>query len=67
MDIIRSDFKSGLESLLKTKPIRAIFLGVRIGDPTAVLLLSIFDVTILCSVLQFGFLQYKLLSFCGIC
>ncbi|GKV48398.1 hypothetical protein SLEP1_g55222 [Rubroshorea leprosula] len=36
MDILRSDFKSGLEALLKAKPIRAIFLGVRIGDPTAV-------------------------------
>ncbi|KGN58989.1 FAD synthase [Cucumis sativus] len=36
MDIIRTDFKSGLESLLKSRPIRAIFLGVRIGDPTAV-------------------------------
>ncbi|POO01756.1 FAD synthetase with the MoaB/Mog domain containing protein [Trema orientale] len=36
MDIIRTDFKSGLEALLKAKPIRAIFLGVRIGDPTAV-------------------------------
>ncbi|XP_040372702.1 FAD synthase isoform X2 [Rosa chinensis] len=36
LDIIRSDFKSGLEALLKTKPIRAIFLGVRMGDPTAV-------------------------------
>ncbi|KAA8518709.1 hypothetical protein F0562_016517 [Nyssa sinensis] len=36
MDIIRLDFKSGLEALLKSKPIRAIFLGVRIGDPTAV-------------------------------
>ncbi|KAE8719006.1 ABC transporter B family member 1-like [Hibiscus syriacus] len=36
MDIIRSDFKSGLEALLTNKPIRAIFLGVRIGDPTAV-------------------------------
>ncbi|KAK4432474.1 FAD synthase [Sesamum alatum] len=36
MDIIRLDFKSGLEGLLKDKPIRAIFLGVRIGDPTAV-------------------------------
>ncbi|KAF3441814.1 hypothetical protein FNV43_RR15729 [Rhamnella rubrinervis] len=36
MDIIRSDFKSGLEALLKAKPIRAIFLGVRIGDPTAI-------------------------------
>ncbi|CAK9159822.1 unnamed protein product, partial [Ilex paraguariensis] len=36
MDIIRLDFKSGLEALLKAEPIRAIFLGVRIGDPTAV-------------------------------
>lgn len=36
LDIIRSDFKSGLEALLKANPIRAIFLGVRIGDPTAV-------------------------------
>ncbi|KAM1037584.1 hypothetical protein EV1_032063 [Malus domestica] len=36
LDIIRSDFKSGLEDLLKSKPIKAIFLGVRIGDPTAV-------------------------------
>lgn len=39
MDTIRQDFKSGLEALLKTKPIRAIFLGVRIGDPTAVSLM----------------------------
>lgn len=31
-----SDLKSGLEALLKDKPIRAIFLGVRIGDPTVV-------------------------------
>ncbi|KAJ8753967.1 hypothetical protein K2173_001865 [Erythroxylum novogranatense] len=36
LDIIHTDFKSGLESLLKANPIRAIFLGVRIGDPTAV-------------------------------
>ncbi|GAB4833592.1 hypothetical protein Ancab_031836 [Ancistrocladus abbreviatus] len=36
LDIIRQDFKSGLEGLLKNNPIRAIFLGVRIGDPTAV-------------------------------
>nr|KAJ0224587.1 hypothetical protein LSAT_V11C100021320 [Lactuca sativa] len=34
--IIRQDFKSGLEALLKSKPTKAIFLGVRIGDPTAV-------------------------------
>lgn len=38
MDIILLDFKSGLESLFKAHPIRAIFLGVRIGDPTAVCL-----------------------------
>ncbi|XP_057548347.1 uncharacterized protein LOC130826779 isoform X2 [Amaranthus tricolor] len=36
LDIICEDFKSGLEYLLKAKPIRAIFLGVRTGDPTAV-------------------------------
>lgn len=36
LDIIRQDFKSGLEGLLKATPIRAIFLGVRIGDPTGV-------------------------------
>lgn len=36
LDIIRLDFKSGLEGLLRTIRIRAIFLGVRIGDPTAV-------------------------------
>lgn len=36
IETIRLDFKAGLEALLKSKPIRAIFLGVRIGDPTAV-------------------------------
>ncbi|XP_072975439.1 uncharacterized protein [Typha angustifolia] len=36
LEIIRSDFKSGLEALLKEKPTRAIFLGTRIGDPNAV-------------------------------
>lgn len=36
IDTICTDFKSGLEALLKNNPIRAIFLGVRIGDPTAV-------------------------------
>ncbi|KAL9264004.1 FAD synthase-like protein [Drosera capensis] len=36
LNIIRQDFKSGLEGLLKANPVRAIFLGVRIGDPTAV-------------------------------
>ncbi|KAI5058812.1 hypothetical protein GOP47_0026982 [Adiantum capillus-veneris] len=36
MEIIRLDFKSGIEALLKEKPIKAIFLGTRIGDPNAV-------------------------------
>ena len=46
MEIIRLDFKAGLEALLKAKPIRAIFLGVRIGDPTAVFrCLSSFSLT----------------------
>ncbi|KAJ3680780.1 hypothetical protein LUZ60_015269 [Juncus effusus] len=36
MEIIKSDFKSGLEELIKEKPTKAIFLGTRIGDPNAV-------------------------------
>ncbi|KAJ8465942.1 hypothetical protein OPV22_028494 [Ensete ventricosum] len=36
LETIRSDFKSGLEALLKEKPTKAIFLGTRIGDPNAV-------------------------------
>ncbi|XP_008789470.2 FAD synthase-like [Phoenix dactylifera] len=36
LEIIRSDFKSGLGTLLTEKPIKAIFLGTRIGDPNAV-------------------------------
>lgn len=36
MEIIRLDFKSGIEALLTEKPIKAIFLGTRIGDPNAV-------------------------------
>lgn len=36
MEIIRLDFKSGIEALLREKPIKAIFLGTRIGDPNAV-------------------------------
>ncbi|XP_010940691.1 uncharacterized protein [Elaeis guineensis] len=36
LEIIRSDFKSGLETLLKEKSTKAIFLGTRIGDPNAV-------------------------------
>lgn len=47
LDIIRSDFKSGLEALLKAKPIRAIFLGVRIGDPTAVFFMFHYEKTII--------------------
>ncbi|CAD5184700.1 unnamed protein product [Musa acuminata subsp. malaccensis] len=36
LETIHSDFKSGLEALLKEKPTKAIFLGTRIGDPNAV-------------------------------
>ncbi|KAI0510059.1 hypothetical protein KFK09_010659 [Dendrobium nobile] len=36
LDIIRLDFKSGLETLLKEKTTKAIFLGTRIGDPNAI-------------------------------
>lgn len=36
LEIIRLDFKSGLEALLKEKSTKAIFLGTRIGDPNAV-------------------------------
>ncbi|KAH9307660.1 hypothetical protein KI387_035571, partial [Taxus chinensis] len=36
MEIIQLDFKSGLEALLKEKPVKATFLGTRIGDPNAV-------------------------------
>ncbi|TVU22469.1 hypothetical protein EJB05_32167 [Eragrostis curvula] len=36
LETIRSDFKSGLEGLLKEKPTKAIFIGTRIGDPNAV-------------------------------
>ena len=39
LETIRSDFKSGLEGLLKEKPTKAIFIGTRIGDPNAVNLL----------------------------
>jgi hypothetical protein len=48
IDTIRLDFKSGLETLLKDKPIRAIFLGVRIGDPTAVSLVFNLDIPSFC-------------------
>lgn len=36
LETIRSDFKSGLEGLLKEKATKAIFIGTRIGDPNAV-------------------------------
>ncbi|KAK9153897.1 hypothetical protein Sjap_001377 [Stephania japonica] len=36
LEIIRLDFKSGLEALLREKPFKAIFLGTRYGDPNAV-------------------------------
>ncbi|EEE54271.1 hypothetical protein OsJ_01171 [Oryza sativa Japonica Group] len=36
LETIRSDFKSGLEGLLKERPTKAIFIGTRIGDPNAV-------------------------------
>ncbi|GJN06198.1 hypothetical protein PR202_ga23902 [Eleusine coracana subsp. coracana] len=36
LETIQSDFKSGLEGLLKEKPTKAIFIGTRIGDPNAV-------------------------------
>lgn len=49
IDTISLDFKSGLETLLKEKPIRAIFLGVRIGDPTAVSLVLHLEIPILYS------------------
>lgn len=41
LEIIRLDFKSGLETLMKEKPTKAIFLGTRIGDPNAVLFFRI--------------------------
>ncbi len=40
MEIIRLDFKTGIEALLREKPIKAIFLGTRIGDPNAVHILT---------------------------
>uniref|UniRef100_J3KYF9 Phosphoadenosine phosphosulphate reductase domain-containing protein n=1 Tax=Oryza brachyantha TaxID=4533 RepID=J3KYF9_ORYBR len=36
LETIRTDFKSGLEALLKEKLTKAIFLGTRNGDPNAV-------------------------------
>lgn len=39
LETIHSDFKSGLEGLLKERPTKAIFIGTRIGDPNAVIFL----------------------------
>ncbi|KAL3688920.1 hypothetical protein R1sor_015229 [Riccia sorocarpa] len=36
LELIRLDFKSGLVELQKKRPIKAVFLGTRIGDPNAV-------------------------------
>jgi hypothetical protein len=36
LEIIRQDFMSGIDALLKKNPIKAIFLGTRIADPNAV-------------------------------
>eukprot|EP00850_Spirogloea_muscicola_P019537 SM000193S05161 [mRNA] locus=s193:21577:27166:- [translate_table: standard] len=36
LDVLRLDFKAGLEVLLREKPIKAIFLGTRLSDPNAV-------------------------------
>ncbi|KAG2587785.1 hypothetical protein PVAP13_5NG173100, partial [Panicum virgatum] len=36
LETIRTDYKSGIEALLKEKPTKAIFLGTRNGDPNAV-------------------------------
>ncbi|KAF9610123.1 hypothetical protein IFM89_019988 [Coptis chinensis] len=42
IETIRLDFKSGLDALLKEKPTKAIFLGTRIGDPNAVVIVHNF-------------------------
>ncbi|KAL2631034.1 hypothetical protein R1flu_015720 [Riccia fluitans] len=36
LELIRLDFKSGLVELQKKRPMRAVFLGTRSGDPNAV-------------------------------
>ncbi|KAG6558131.1 hypothetical protein Mapa_000312 [Marchantia paleacea] len=36
LELIRLDFKSGLVELQKKRPMKAVFLGTRIGDPNAV-------------------------------
>jgi hypothetical protein len=33
MEVSRLDFKTGIEALQKQRPIKAIFLGTRLGDP----------------------------------
>lgn len=40
LELIRLDFKSGLVELQKKRPMKAVFLGTRIGDPNAVCLIS---------------------------
>jgi len=41
LETIRTDYKSGIEALIKEKPTKAIFLGTRNGDPDAVRRLSL--------------------------
>jgi 3'-phosphoadenosine 5'-phosphosulfate sulfotransferase (PAPS reductase)/FAD synthetase len=36
MEVVRAEFTAGIDALHKKKPIRAIFLGTRIGDPNMV-------------------------------
>jgi hypothetical protein len=36
MEVSRLDFKTGIEALQKQRPIKAIFLGTRLGDPDTV-------------------------------
>jgi FAD synthetase len=36
MEVSHLDFKTGIEALQKQRPIKAIFLGTRLGDPDTV-------------------------------
>jgi hypothetical protein len=36
MEVVRAEFTPGIDALHKKKPIRAIFLGTRMGDPNMV-------------------------------
>jgi hypothetical protein len=36
MEVVRLEFKAGIDALHKEKPIRAIVLGTRMGDPNTV-------------------------------